>query len=362
MTRFIAARLLQGFLVMLGVSVLVFFLFQLVRFNPAYALAGEAASTETVANISRELGLDRPVGAQLLTHLNNLSPLSRHALDPAARNYLEPGSVKAITIMSSSSHRWVLKYPYLGRSFQSGRPVASLLNATIPNTLLLALTAMMFATFCGIILGMLAAMQQGSWLDRSITAGSVMGIALPSFFAAILLQLIFAYLLSSFTGLKMTGNLYEADEYTGQIYLSLRNLILPAIALGIRPVAVITQITRSSMLDVLHADYIRTARAKGLGSGAVVYRHALKNALIPVITSVTGWLASLLAGAFFIEVVFNFNGLGLETVNAIKTKDIPVATGAVLYIALVFVLVNMLTDILYGLADPRVKMSSKQAS
>lgn len=343
-----------------GVTILVFFLFQMVRFNPAYAMAGESASAETVENISKELGLDLPVFAQLQVHLNNLSPVSFHATkDRHSRRYLDTEKYAYTILWKNSKSALVLKKPYMGRSFQTGRPVASLLNSVIPNTLMLALAAMLLATVIGIFLGVLSSVSPGSLTDRSITAGSVLGISFPSFFAAIVLQLVFAYLLSEWTGLHMTGNLYEADEYTGITRLNLRNLILPAIALGVRPIAVITQITRSSMLDVLHADYVRTARAKGLTSNVVRYKHALKNALIPVITSVTGWLASLLAGAFFIEVVFNYNGLGLETVNAIKTKDIPVATGAVIYISTVFVLINIMTDLLYSLVDPRVGANSK---
>lgn len=361
MTGYIIQRLLSGCLVLIGVTVLVFFLFQMVRFNPAYAIAGESASEETVANISRELGLDLPVMTQLGVHLNNLSPISwHHKTDSSSRSFLDANKYQYRMLIPTKSHALVLKQPYLGRSFQSGRPVAELLNTTIPNTLMLALAAMLLATVVGVSLGVFSSVKPGSLLDRSITAVSVLGISFPAFFAAIVLQLVFAYWLSEWTGLHMTGNLYEADEYTGETYLSLRNLLLPAIALGIRPIAVITQITRSSMMDVLHADYIRTARAKGLDNRIVLFRHGLKNALIPVVTSVTGWLASLLAGAFFIEVVFNYNGLGMETVNAIKTKDIPVATGAVIYISAVFVVVNLLTDILYSFVDPRVSMGSKK--
>jgi ABC-type dipeptide/oligopeptide/nickel transport system permease component len=361
LTGYIIQRLLSGCLVMFGVTILVFFLFQMVRFNPAYAIAGESATEETVANISQELGLDLPVMTQLGIHLNNLSPLSWHnTVDSSARHFLDADKYHYRILVSIDQHALVWKQPYLGRSFQSGRPVAELLNTTIPSTLMLALAAMLLATVVGITLGVFSSVQPGSLLDRSIITASVLGISFPAFFAAIVLQLVFAYLLSDWTGLHMTGNLYEADEYTGETYLSIRNLLLPAIALGIRPIAVITQITRSSMLDVLHADYIRTARAKGLNKSIVLFKHGLKNAMIPVVTSVTGWLASLLAGAFFIEVVFNYNGLGMETVNAIKTKDIPVATGAVIYISAVFVVVNLLTDILYSFVDPRVSMRPKK--
>ena len=360
MIRYLAERIGSGALVLVGVAILVFFLFQLVRFNPAYASAGESASEATIQNINRELGLDLPVGRQLLLYLNDISPLSFHVHQSDARSYYNPEKYKGYKLFGISGTEVVLKQPYLGKSFQTGRPVAALLNDVLPNTLVLAFSAIVLASIIGIWLGVTAAVSQGSLIDRTVTTISVLGISFPSFFAAIVLQLVFAYWLSAWTGLKMTGNLYEADPYTGVAHLSLQNLILPAIALGVRPVAVITQITRSSMLDVLHADYIRTARAKGMSWRPVVFRHALKNALIPVITSITGWLASLLAGAFFIEVVFNYNGLGLETVNAVMVKDIPVASGAVLYIATVFVIINILTDMLYSLVDPRVSLTSEK--
>lgn len=360
MIRFIAERIANGALVLIGVAVLVFFLFQLVRFNPAFASAGESASEATIQNINRELGLDLPIRRQLLIYLNDISPLSFHAKDPESRNYFSNDKYSGYKLFSVAGTLVVIKQPYLGKSFQTGRPVSALLNDVLPNTLVLALSAIILASIIGIWLGVTAAVARGTAIDRAVTTISVLGISFPSFFAAIVLQLVFAYWLSDWTGLKMTGNLYEADPYTGETHLSLLNLILPALALGVRPVAVITQITRSSMLDVLHADYIRTARAKGMPWRPVVFRHALKNALIPVITSITGWLASLLAGAFFIEVVFNYNGLGLETVNAVMVKDIPVASGAVLYIATVFVLINLLTDLLYSFVDPRVSLTSEK--
>ena len=181
-----------------------------------------------------------------------------------------------------------------------------------------------------------------------------LGVSVPSFFAGILIAWFFGYVLADITGLSMFGSLYEIDPYKGKM-LALQNLILPAIALGIRPLAIITQLTRSSMLDVLSQDYIRTATAKGLAPKTVIIKHALRNALNPVLTSVSGWLASLLAGAFFIEYIFNWHGIGKLTVDALLTADFPVVMGSVLFIALIFVIVNTLADILYGVLDPRVR-------
>ncbi len=158
------------------------------------------------------------------------------------------------------------------------------------------------------------------------------------------------------TGLSMTGSLYDVDIWKGQV-LNLKNLILPALTLGIRPLAVIVQLTRNSLLEVMQQDYIRTARAKGLKESAIIWRHALKNALNPVITAISGWFASMLAGAVFVEFVFGWKGLGLETYNALEKDDLPVVMGSVVVIASIFVVINILTDLLYGVIDPRVRIS-----
>jgi len=157
------------------------------------------------------------------------------------------------------------------------------------------------------------------------------------------------------TGLSMTGSMYEYDVYSGR-YLSLQNLILPALTLGIRPLAVFVQLTRSSMLDVMDQDYIRTAKAKGLTTAQVVWKHAIKNALNPVITAVSGWFASMLAGAVFVEFVFGWKGLGLELYNSLTKDDLPVVMGSVLFIAAIFVVMNIIVDILYGVLDPRISL------
>jgi len=157
------------------------------------------------------------------------------------------------------------------------------------------------------------------------------------------------------TGLEMTGSMYEYNVYSGR-YLSLQNLILPAITLGIIPLSIIVQLTRSSMLEVMEQDYIQTAKAKGLNTFQIVWKHAIKNALNPVITAVSGWFASMLAGAVFIEFVFGWKGLGLELYNSLVKDDLPVVIGSVLFIATIFVIMNIIVDILYGLLDPRVSL------
>jgi peptide/nickel transport system permease protein len=182
-------------------------------------------------------------------------------------------------------------------------------------------------------------------------------MSLPSFFAAILMAWIFAFVLADFTGLNMFGSLFTVDDFGRGEYLDLKNLILPALTLGIRPLAVITGLTRNSMLEVLSQDYIRTARAKGLSYYRVITRHALRNALNPVVTAVSGWFASLMAGAVFVEYVFDWKGIGVVIVNGLEKYDFPVVMGAVLFIAVMLVIINIFVDIIYGLLDPRVRLA-----
>ncbi|MEP6595620.1 MAG: ABC transporter permease, partial [Ginsengibacter sp.] len=167
----------------------------------------------------------------------------------------------------------------------------------------------------------------------------------------------FGIVLHNYTGLNLTGSWFDIDETTGEKYLTLKNLILPAITLGIRPLAIITQLTRSSMLDVLNQDYIRTAYAKGLNKRTVIFKHALRNALNPVITAITGWFAELLAGAFFVEYIFGWKGIGKVTVDALDKLDYPVVMGSVLFSATFFIIINILADLLYGVIDPRVRLN-----
>ena len=152
----------------------------------------------------------------------------------------------------------------------------------------------------------------------------------------------------------MTGSLYELDDFGEKLHIQWKNLLLPAIVLGIRPLAVVSQLMRNSLLEVFNQDYIRTARAKGLSSIQIIYRHALKNALNPVVTAISGWFASMLAGAVFVEYIFGWNGLGKEIVDALNTLDLPIIMGSVLVIAILFILINIFVDVIYGWLDPRV--------
>jgi peptide/nickel transport system permease protein len=208
----------------------------------------------------------------------------------------------------------------------------------------------------GIPLGVVAAVKQNTWMDTTAVFSSIIGISAPSFFMGIIIAYVFGFLLSDWTGLHITGSWFDIDVETGAKRLTLQNLILPALTLGIRPLAIITQLTRSAMLDVLDQDYIRTAYAKGLSRRTVIWKHGLRNALNPVVTAITGWFAELLAGAFFIEYIFGWRGIGKITVDALEKLDFPVVMGSVLISATFFILINILADILYGIIDPRVRI------
>ena len=359
MLRYIVKRLLYGLLVLLGVVTLVFFLFNVLPGDPARMMLGQRADAESIAVINRDLGRDKPVGLQYLNYLNDLLPLSLHNNDnPEHYFFLDPDKYHpCTTLLSLGSTTLVLKAPYLRRSYQSQRRVSEIISTAFPQTALLALVAMAFALLLGILLGVTAALHKDTWIDRIVLVFSTMGMSLPSFFAAILIAWLFAYVLADWTHLNMFGNLYSIDNYGCGEYIDLKNLILPALTLGIRPLATLTQLTKNSLLEALSQDYIRTARAKGLPFRRVVVHNALRNALNPVVTSASGWLASLFAGAVFVEYVFDWKGMGVVIVDGLEKYDFPVVMGTILFICVLLVIINILTDILYGVLDPRVRLA-----
>ncbi len=249
-----------------------------------------------------------------------------------------------------------LKKPYLRRSFRTRKRVDEIVIERLEGTFWLASSAMVLATILGVALGMLAALNYSTFWDRFLLSISTLGISVPSFVAAILMSMIFGYHFGDWTGLKPTGYMWEVDAINGGQRLVLANLILPCITLGIRPMAIIAQLTRSSMLEVLSKDFIRTARAKGLNKYRVIFKHALKNALNPVVTAISGWLASLMAGAFFVEHIFNWKGIGAETINAVHFLDMPVIMAMTLIVAVVFIAANIFVDIIYSTLDPKVRL------
>jgi peptide/nickel transport system permease protein len=350
MPGFLLKKISYGILVLLGVVVLVFFLFQGFG-DPARLVLGQTGDSTTIKNIRRELALDQPKWKQFILYLNDVSPVAVHTDEEIEQKHLKGWFI-------GGEKKLGFKIPYLRRSYQTKKDVSAVLMEALPGTLVLAVAAMLLATFLGIILGVLAAVKQNTWMDTSSVFASVLGISAPSFFMGIVLAYLFGFVLSNYTGLHMTGGLFDTDPFTGR-NLQLKNLILPAITLGIRPLAIITQLTRSSMLDVLDQDFIRTAYAKGLSRRKVIIKHALRNALNPVITAITGWFAELLAGAFFVEYIFGWKGIGKVTVDALEKLDFPVVMGSVLVTATFFILVNLLADVLYGVVDPRVKAMSE---
>ena len=314
-----------------GVATLVFFLFTIVPGDSAQMMLGKREDPEALAAVRAKYGLDKPVVVQYINYLGRILPFD-------------------------TSEGFSLSAPDLGESFQrQGQSVSGLIAATFPNTALLAATSIGFAVLLGMFLGAVAAYNEGSWIDHALTTLSSLGMSLPSFFTAVLLAWVFAYLLGPWTGLSLTGSLYEVDDYSGERYLQLKNLILPALTLGIRPIGVIVQLTRKSILEVGALDFVRTARAKGIPERRVLLRHILPVASNPIITTVSGWFASLLAGAVFVEIIFGWNGMGKLLVEALNTRDLPVTMGCVLVIAAIFVIITTLVDIAYAVLDPRVR-------
>ena len=339
-------KIFYGILVLAGVVTLVFWMFQGFG-DPARMVMGQSGDSATIANIKKELYFDQPKWKQFLLYVNDVSPIAIHSTKEIEKKQLQGFFIGGEKKLS-------FKIPYLRKSYLTKKDVWDVLMEALPGTLLLAFAAMVIATVLGIFLGVTAAVNKNTWMDTSSVFASILGISAPSFFMGILIAYFFGYVLSNYTGLHMTGNWFDIDVHTGEKKLTLQNLILPAVTLGIRPLAIITQLTRSSILDVLNQDFVRTAYAKGLSKQTVIWKHALRNALNPVITAVTGWFAELLAGAFFVEFIFGWKGIGKVTVDALEKLDYPVVMGSVLLSAFIFVLINMLADVLYGVVDPRI--------
>ena len=410
MGKFIRQKLTYGLLVLWGVVTVVFFLFNLSPADPVRNLVGENAPEEVVQNIRRKLDLDLPLMQRYVLYLNDLSPISFHNhSNQESRVYFDSSMQKGWLIRLGSEKALAIKAPYLKRSFISDKSVSEILGGVIPGTVVLAVLSIALALMLGLWLGVIAAQNKDTFFDRFILIVSALGMSGPSFFVAILvaylgaivwkdqidfpyasailivlgLALVFiprwkwikaqwlfiaalvVWIVSPFitqpmihlpgTGLNMTGSLYSVDVWQGQ-YFDPINMILPIVTLMIRPLAVIVQLTRSSMLEVMSQDYIRTARAKGLSENRVIYKHALRNALNPVVTAVSGWFSSLLAGAVFVEFVFGWKGLGQEMFTAIEKQDLPIVMGGVIIIAAAFVVINLLVDLIYGWIDPRVRI------
>jgi peptide/nickel transport system permease protein len=333
MLRYAARRILLLPLILLGVSALLFFLTHLIAGDPAKLLAGEKAPAATVEIIRREFGLDKPLPEQYRLYMLNL----------ARGNF--------------------------GISMVTRRPVGEDLRLYFPATLELTIYAMLLTVVVGVPVGIVSAARKNSAVDHVSRFATLSGVSMPVFWLGLLAQLVFYRWLSilpvagrlpvamppppTVTGLYTVDSLLAGDLATW--WVAVQHLILPAVILAFSSLAVVSRMTRSNMLEILSQDYIRTARGKGLASRAVLYRHALRNAFIPTLTVVGLQTGALLSGAFLVEAIFNWPGLGLYTVRAITRLDYPAILGASLLITVAFILINLLVDILYGVLDPRIR-------
>jgi peptide/nickel transport system permease protein len=358
MLNFIARKIFYGIVVLFGVVSIIFFLFNILPGDPATVMLGQRANKEAVESIHRDLGTNQPILVQYANYLNDLSPISIHDFkNTQSLWYLNPQKYNWLPLLKLGKQKTlVLKLPYLRRSYITKRNVSAILKETLPETAVLAFSAILIASILGIFLGVITAIKKNSILDRSIFLfATIFGMSAPSFLIGLLVAWLFGYILSPYTGLTPSGSLYEIDVWNGE-QLAVKNLILPAITLGVRPLSIVIQLTRSSLLDVLSQDYIRTAKAKGLSFNQIVMKHALKNALNPVVTAISGWLAGLMAGAVFVEKIFSWKGIGNEVVEALNNNDLPIVMGATLVFASIFVVINIIVDIIYGVLDPRVRI------
>lgn len=357
MINYLINKVFYALLTLFGVVTVIFFLFNVLPGDPAQMMLGQNEDSNQLAIVKAKYGFDKPIGTQYLYYLNDVLPLSFHSTNLNDYTYLQPHKYSAMPLFTIGKTVTVFKYPYLRESFtKQGKKVTDVIGETLPNTFVLAVSAILIAIAIGIILGIVSALYKDRWLDRVIQIFSTLGMSVPSFFSAILFAWFFGFVLHKYTNLEMTGSLYELDDFGETVQVKWKNLILPALVLGIRPLAVVIQLMRNSLLEVFNQDYIRTARAKGLSEFQIIKKHAIKNALNPVVTAISGWFASMLAGAVFVEYIFGWNGLGKEIVNALNTLDLPVIMGAVLIIAVVFIVINIFVDVIYTWLDPKVKL------
>ena len=357
MIKFIFKKIGYGVLVLFGVITVIFFLFNVLPGDPATVMLGQRANKEAVEAVHKDLGLDRPISEQYFNYLNDLSFISWHKTVDKDFWYLNPNKYSWIPLFKIGKNSViVLKLPYLRQSYITKRPVSEIIKDTLPETAVLAFTSILIASFIGIFLGIVCAIKKNSWLDKGVFVfATTIGMSAPSYLTGLIISWLFGYVLSDYTGLNPSGSLFELDDWTGEEVISFKNLILPTITLGLRPLSIVIQLTRSSLLDVLTQDYIRTAKAKGLSTSVIIIKHALKNALNPVVTAISGWFAGLMAGAVFVERVFSWKGIGYEVVEALSKNDLPIVMGATLIFATIFVIINIVVDIIYGVLDPRVR-------
>ena len=317
MLAFTIRKLIYSILIIFGVMSIIFFVMNLLP-DPARMMQGQRADLSTQNAIRHELGLDLPVWERYAAFLKKTATGD------------------------------------LGRSFSSNRPVMESILERLPATIILTLSAMFIATILGVGIGILSAIKSYSLWDNISMIFALVGISVPSFVFGLLMIIAFGAILQIF---PISGYVIQDGSSWYQFWnYHWEYLALPMLTLALRPISIIARVTRSSMLDVLSSDYVRTAKAKGLSAKAVIFRHALRNALNPVVTTISAWLAALLTGAFFIEYIFNWPGIGSLAFEAIPRSDFPTIQGTVFFAALIFVIINFLVDILYAKLDPKVKI------
>ncbi len=307
--QYILKRIFSGIIVLFGLSVFTFMLIHLIPGDPVRIMLGQRATVEQVEQLREQLGLNKPLMSQYLTYASG-----------------------------------VLQGD-LGTSLKTGRPVSTEIAERFPSTVKVAVASMVVAVIVGVILGVLAAKYKDTWVDVSIMTMATLGMSLPAFWLGLLAILVFSVKLGWFPIAGGTG---------------LRDLVLPAATLGVLLSTVLSRLTRAGMVEVLSNDYIRTARSKGMNERIVLFRHAFRNMMIPVVTIIGLQLASLLGGAVIVEQVFSWPGVGSLAIQAISSRDFPMIQGTVLFLGAIYVVVNILVDILYAVLDPRIDHTVKR--
>lgn len=308
MWSYIIRNLFYSVLIIIGVLTVTFCLLYIIPGDPARMMLGQRADVASVEAVREELGLNKPIYIQYLRFMGNAFQGD------------------------------------LGRSYSSNRQVVQTILEKLPATALLSLSALFISSILGVLIGIISATKKYTFTDNAAMLFALFGISFPSFAFGLIMALVFGHLLKWF---PISGYITEGWQY----------LILPMLTLALRPLAITARITRSSMLDVMNQDYVRTAKAKGLSSRSVIFKHTLRNALNPVITTISASLAATLGGVFFIEYIFNWPGIGLLAIDAIFKLDFPMIQGTVLFSAIIFVVINFFVDIIYAMLDPKVKLS-----
>lgn len=351
MIRYILYRLLSGFVSIIMVAIIISAIIYHAPVDPARMSFDQRSDEATIKIYKQKYYLDQPFYIQTWKYFEDLSPIQYvHNSDIRISDY------SFCKIISLGDDQIIVKKPYFRKSFVNGRSVWNQIMEAMPGTLVLACLAILFAIVIGLPLGVMAALNLNSLTDKIISVFCSVSYAIPSYVSALFFGIIFAYYLGEYTHLPLQGSLWDFNDMGDEgIYPS--HLILPVLALGIRPISMIAQMTRSAVLDVLSSDYIRTSRAKGLSPLKVIVIHVLPNSINPILTTISSWFASLLTGSFFVEFIFNYKGIGLLTIGALNQFDIPLILGCSLVTVCLFVLVNTLTDIAYSYFDPRIKLS-----